>query len=360
MAQSGGSSQNTTHNLSPSIRHMIGTELEMPSSSSQPQPLPQVTSPQVLPLFSTMRENSETTYSGAAVSSIMASSPSGNELVSHLISQLMFEETRESSLYELSKRRESYPNLALTLWHATGVIILLLDEITLAYSLLYPPTLTIAQSNRVCNALALLQCVASHPETRMCLIRACIPLYLYPFLSTTSSTRPFDYLRLTSLGVLGALVKVDDEEIIKFFLDTEIIPLCLKIMDGGLELSRTVATFIVQKVIQIDLGLTYVCATVERFIAVSNTLKTMVVEQPSPRLLKHIIRCYLRLTDHQQASEALQQHLPSQLRDTTFTKFLNKDVNMRKWLYQLLLNVGDPFVTAIHQRQAENAMNTSL
>jgi CCR4-NOT transcription complex subunit 9 len=35
-----------------------------------------------------------------------------------------------------------------------------------------------------------------------------IPLYLYPFLNTVSKTRPFEYLRLTSLGVIGALVKV--------------------------------------------------------------------------------------------------------------------------------------------------------
>ena len=35
-----------------------------------------------------------------------------------------------------------------------------------------------------------------------------VPLFLYPFLNTTSKTRPFEYLRLTSLGVIGALVKV--------------------------------------------------------------------------------------------------------------------------------------------------------
>ena len=35
-----------------------------------------------------------------------------------------------------------------------------------------------------------------------------IPLFLYPFLNTTSKMRPFEYLRLTSLGVIGALVKV--------------------------------------------------------------------------------------------------------------------------------------------------------
>ena len=35
-----------------------------------------------------------------------------------------------------------------------------------------------------------------------------MPLFLYPFLNTMSKTRPFEYLRLTSLGVIGALVKV--------------------------------------------------------------------------------------------------------------------------------------------------------
>ena len=35
-----------------------------------------------------------------------------------------------------------------------------------------------------------------------------MPLYLYPFLNTNSKNRPFEYLRLTSLGVIGALVKV--------------------------------------------------------------------------------------------------------------------------------------------------------
>ena len=132
------------------------------------------------------------------------------------------------------------------------------------------------QSNRVCNALALLQCVASHPETRTAFLNgwltelflcplsrtanftyhypllllsslppslhppslslplplppclhppsflpslvlspsllpflpAHIPLFLYPFLHTVSKSRPFEYLRLTSLGVVGALVKV--------------------------------------------------------------------------------------------------------------------------------------------------------
>ena len=62
-----------------------------------------------------------------------------------------------------------------------------------------------------------------------------------------------------------------------------------------------VATFIVQKILLDDVGLAYICATAERFFAVSAVLANMVqmlAEQPSVRLLKHIIRCYLRLSDN--------------------------------------------------------------
>jgi CCR4-NOT transcription complex subunit 9 len=47
-----------------------------------------------------------------------------------------------------------------------GVMTALLQEIISVYPLLNPSQLTAAASNRVCNALALLQCVASHNETR--------------------------------------------------------------------------------------------------------------------------------------------------------------------------------------------------
>lgn len=94
------------------------------------------------------------------------------------------------------------------LWHSFGTAAALLVEIIHIYPRITPATLTAHQSNRVCNALALLQCVASHPETRSVFLQAQIPLFLYPFLHTTSKTRPFEYLRLTSLGVIGALVKV--------------------------------------------------------------------------------------------------------------------------------------------------------
>ncbi|KAH8204323.1 hypothetical protein TruAng_001486 [Truncatella angustata] len=260
------------------------------------------------------------------------------------VADLLKESTREAALLELSKKREQVPELALILWHSFGVMTCLTQEIISVYTLLNPSQLTAAASNRVCNALALLQCVASHNETRTLFLKAHIPLYLYPFLNTTSKSRPFEYLRLTSLGVIGALVKNDSTEVINFLLTTEIIPLCLRIMETGSELSKTVAIFIVQKILLDDSGLNYICATYERFYAVGTVLSNMVgqlVEQQTARLLKHVVRCFLRLSDNARAREALRQCLPEPLRDATFSAVLRDDAATKRCLAQLLLNLSD-------------------
>lgn len=116
----------------------------------------------------------------------------------------------------------------------------LLLEVVSIYPLLNPPTLSAAASSRACNALALMQCIAAHPETRTSFLDAQIPLFLYPCLNSTQKNKPFEYLRLTCLGVIGAFVKNDDPKIIQFLLSSEIVPLCLRIMESGNELSKTV------------------------------------------------------------------------------------------------------------------------
>ena len=54
---------------------------------------------------------------------------------------------------------------------------------------------------------------------------------------------------------------------INFLLTTEIIPLCLRIMESGSELSKTVATFILQKILLDETGLYYICQTYDRCLS---------------------------------------------------------------------------------------------
>jgi len=121
-------------------------------------------------------------------------------------------------------------------------------------------------------------------------------------------------------------------------------------METGSELSKIVATFIVQKISLDEIGLSYVYATTERFYAVSSVLNNMIgilVLSPSVRLLKHIVRCYLRLSDNvNRVSEALRQCLSMSSRDETFGNALRDDVTVKKWLSQLLSAVGPPMNNA--------------
>ncbi|BHF64557.1 Cell differentiation protein RCD1 [Sparganum proliferum] len=254
-------------------------------------------------------------------------------------------ETREKALLELCKQRENFQDFAPILWHSYGAIASLLQEICAVYPYINPPNLSAHQSNRVCNALALLQCLASHRDTRSEFLKANIPFYLYNFLNTNNRTRPFEYLRLTSLGVIGALAKTDEPEAINFLLSSEIIPLCLLIMESGSELSKTVATFIMQKLLQDDVGLAYICQTYERFAHVAAVLNKMVsqlAKEQSLRLLKHVIRCYQRLSDDIRARDALCSCLPEQLTDGTFANLLSSDLATKRSLSQFLRQLSLP------------------
>lgn len=122
-------------------------------------------------------------HSGANMMGAADGASEDNRRVLEWIAQVLNVNTREAALLELSKKREQVPELALILWHSfgmsqsrpfengttnekAGVMTSLLQEIISVYPLLNPSQLTAAASNRVCNALALLQCVASHSETR--------------------------------------------------------------------------------------------------------------------------------------------------------------------------------------------------
>jgi CCR4-NOT transcription complex subunit 9 len=259
------------------------------------------------------------------------------------IAQMQDVEHREDAITQLSKLREEFKDLAIWLWYSTSTIAVLLQEIMSVYPLLTPPTMQTAASNRVSNSLALLQCIASHEKTRKQLIDSGVVLYLYPFLSNQDPRKPFEYLRLTSLGVIGALVKADDETVVTNLLKTDIVPLCLRIMEHGTELSQTVATFVLHRVMNSKDGLDYMCQTPERFTAVAKVLTQVVQSKKdmTARLLKLVIKCFTRLADHAHAKNEIARVIPAELRNNTFGKLVDDDPSIKKAMMQLLKATGD-------------------
>lgn len=90
------------------------------------------------------------------------------------IKNLKDPEKREEVLFQdiealnlLSKKRETYPELPVLLWHSVGTITILLQEIIEIYpELSPPPNLKLTSSNRICLVVGLLQCLALHSQTR--------------------------------------------------------------------------------------------------------------------------------------------------------------------------------------------------
>jgi CCR4-NOT transcription complex subunit 9 len=264
------------------------------------------------------------------------------DAIRHLVALAMNRDERDKALGELQKHREA-PDVAIIFWQTPSFVSVLLQEVTGAYFYLTPSaTLTTAMSNRVCFSLTCLQCIATHPATRPCFLAAGLHCYLHPFLQTLSPEKPYEFLRLTSLGVIGALAKSDEGDVVQTLLSTDIVPICLAIMRGSTELSRTVATFIMQKILGNESGLQFVCQTAPNFIAVAEALEAELSENVTPRLLRHIIRCYNHLTEHPKARDALRQCLPKILRNGTLKRHLDEDAQLRQSLGRLLSTVGDP------------------
>ncbi|XP_074333941.1 cell differentiation protein rcd1-like isoform X2 [Apium graveolens] len=81
------------------------------------------------------------------------------------------------------------------------------DEVLSIYKSLTPKKLAMKDSSKVCDVLVLFECLATHPQTKMQFLNVKIHCYLYPFLKTEETGKPFHYLRLMSLGVIGGLLR---------------------------------------------------------------------------------------------------------------------------------------------------------
>ncbi|KMZ65230.1 putative Cell differentiation protein rcd1 [Zostera marina] len=254
------------------------------------------------------------------------------------------DEVKEMAIAELSMKKELHYNLGPLLMNSFGTMTELLKEVVSIYHCLSPPTLSPNSSDKTCNALSLLQCVASHPETKMLFLEAHFPLFLYPFLNTTSRSKPFDYLRLTTLGVIGSLVKTDSPDVVCYLVTTEIVPLCLQIIEMGCELSKSVATYIVLRIIHDEIGLKYILEHPERLFIVGEVLGNLAVsiinDHQSIRLIKNIIRCFLRISEDDRACEILREFLPNIFINGALHNLFVDDNATSGMLNQLIHNVN--------------------
>jgi CCR4-NOT transcription complex subunit 9 len=259
------------------------------------------------------------------------------------ISELKNENTIVKALENLSEYSEQNHNLAIYLWYSRGTMAILLHEIISTYQYLSSSKLTSDNSHKICCVITLLQCIASNNVTRPEFLESQIPIFLYPFLNNTIKTKPYEYLKLISLSVIGSLVKLNEPYIISFLIDTAITPILLKIMEKGSDLSKKFACCIVYQIIQDDNGNKYICEAKERYSAVIQYMKIMLKTKFNQRVTRCILKTFLRLSENKDARNILKNDLLKEIKDKNFIRSL--DDSSKNLLNNLLkvLNEKDEF-----------------
>lgn len=244
------------------------------------------------------------------------------DLIIKWISKIKNEDTKAIAIDNLTKFRDK-KELSIYLWYSRGTIAALLQEIISTYQYLSSSKLSLERSNKICSVINLFQCIASQDSTRKEFLESQILIFLYPFLNNTNKTKPYEYLKLTSLSVIGTLLKSNDPEIISFLINTQITPLLLKIMEKGSELSRTMACCIVYKIVQDDNGIKYICDKKERYNGIIQFMRVMIKNKFSQRLIKHILKTFLRLSENKDARYILKNDVLKDIKNESFIKCLD-------------------------------------
>ncbi|GAB2256792.1 hypothetical protein Droror1_Dr00022851 [Drosera rotundifolia] len=224
-----------------------------------------------------------------------------------------------------NKPQNKPQNFASLLWFSYDTVWIILKETLEIYRLMAAEILTIEQANCASNAITLLQFIAASSETRPSFLRAKIVYYLFPFLKLTNISKSYEHLRVSSLIVIGALVKSGDPEVLPYLLDMESFPLVFHCLQIGGFLSKVIASFIIRKIASDKVGLHYCCHPAERFYFISKTFRRIfdnilddlenILERLAHdtllKLFRNIIFCYLKWSECPRARDALSLCLPT-------------------------------------------------
>jgi CCR4-NOT transcription complex subunit 9 len=246
------------------------------------------------------------------------------ELIIKLFKDLKDEEKRTKALSKLSEFYDKNPNLPIYLWYSQGTMTILLQEIISSYKYLSSMKLTQEKSSKIYSILRLLTCIASHKEIRYKFIESKMPIFLYPFLNSTSTAKQNEYIKLLTLTVIGSLIKIEDPKIISFFINTEIVPILLKIIDTGPWLSKIPACIMIHLIIKDDEGLKYICGEKVRYSAIICYMKRMIKMKHNQKILDFILKTFLRLAENNEARIILKNNLLKDIKDKNFTKHLRE------------------------------------
>ena len=166
-------------------------------------------------------------------------------LLVRLIQDLQFGDAREEALQGLENlvredlrqglaHSSQRAELAPVFWSSFGTVSILISEVVQVYpQLKTPATLTAATYTRASGSLRLLLYMAMNPVIRLELLLSKMPELLYPLLHVFSTDQRIEVLRATAVFAVWALLQDSNTEVNSRIMSSEIIPLCLGILEAG-------------------------------------------------------------------------------------------------------------------------------
>ena len=249
---------------------------------------------------------------------------SEEDLIINYINELKYEQKREKAISKLSEYYDKSKNLPIYLWYSQGTMAILLQEIISTYKYFSSTKLSLEKYSKIGNLLLLLTSMTSHEEIRHKLIEAKIPIFLYPFLNSTSTAKQNEYIKLLTLTVITNLILPQDPETISFFINTQIIPILLKIIDRGPLISKVPACLMIHLIVKADEGLKYICEDKMRYSAIILFMRHMLKNKNNPKIIEQTLKTFLRLAENNDARIILKNTLLKEIKDKNFTKHLNE------------------------------------
>ena len=249
---------------------------------------------------------------------------SEEDLIINYINELKYEQKREKAISKLSEYYDKSKNLPIYLWYSQGTMAILLQEIISTYKYFSSTKLSLEKYTKIRNLLLLLTSMTSHEEIRHKLIEAKIPIFLYPFLNSTSTAKQNEYIKLLTLTVITNLILPQDPETISFFINTQIIPILLKIIDRGPLISKVPACLMIHLIVKADEGLKYICEDKMRYSAIILFMRHMLKNKNNPKIIEQTLKTFLRLAENNDARIILKNTLLKEIKDKNFTKHLNE------------------------------------
>ena len=261
---------------------------------------------------------------------------SEEDLIIKYINELKDEEKRTKAISKLSKYYDKYLNLPIYLWYSQGTMAIFLQEIISSYKYLSSEKITPENSTKICNILLLLTCITSHNEIKYKFIESKMPIFLYPFLKSTSTIKQIEYIKLLSLTVISNLIKTQEPEIISFFIKTELIPILLKLIEKGPLISKIPACLMIRLIVKADEGLKFICEERMRYSAIILFMRQMLKNKHNTNIVDSTLKIFIRLSENNEARIILKNNLLKEIKERKFTKHL-KDSS--KLLHSCLLKI---------------------